>query len=85
MWRKIRSSLILKKIMNNIENKIKFNLILYNKSIQKKLGLDLNDFRRFSGRYKIEESGIINLDKAEMTKGEKSNAQGRAKGIQCRV
>ena len=59
MWRKIRSSLILKKIMNNIENKIKFNLILYNKSIQKKLGLDLNDFRRFSGRYKIEESGII--------------------------
>ena len=59
MWRKIRSSLIFKKIMNNIENKIKFNLIVYNKSIQKMFGLDLNDFRRFSGRYKVGKYGKI--------------------------
>ena len=53
MRQKIR--LILKKIFNNVNNKIKFNLIVYNKLLQKKLGLDLIDFKRFSGRY-IEEN-----------------------------
>ena len=39
-----------------MNNTIKFNTIVY-KLIQKKLGLDLNDFKRFSGRY-IEESSF---------------------------
>ena len=57
MWRKIKSSLILRKIMINLDTKIKFNLIAYNKTLQKNLDLDLIDFRRFSGRYKVEENG----------------------------
>ena len=51
MLKKIRSNLILKKIFNIIDNKRKFNTIVYNKGIQKRLGLELTDFKRFSGRY----------------------------------
>ena len=40
-------------------SKMKFNIILYNKRIQGKLGLYLIDFKRFSGRYKVEEKGVI--------------------------
>ena len=39
----------------NISNKKKFNTIAYNKKLQKKLGLNLYDFIRFSrGKYKEE-------------------------------
>ena len=57
MLRKIKSSFILKKVFNNINNRRKYKSILYNKKLQKKLGLDLIDFRRFSGKYKVEENG----------------------------
>ena len=57
MLRKIKSSFILKKIFKNLNNKKKYNTIVYNKKLQKILGLDLIDFRRFSGKYKIEENG----------------------------
>ncbi len=57
MLRKIKSLFILKKIYNNVDYKRKLNLIAYNKRIQQKLGLNLIDFRRFSGRYKVEEDG----------------------------
>ena len=57
MWRKIKSSFILKKIFNYVDTKIKLNIILYNKKIQRKFGLSLIDFRRFSGRYKEEING----------------------------
>ena len=57
MWQKIRSTFILKKIFNYVDNKIKFNTIVHNKNLQKKLGLNLIDFRRFSGRYKEEKDG----------------------------
>ena len=53
MWKKIKSTLILKRTFYNVDNKTKINIIIYNKEIQKKLGLDLIDFRRFSGRYII--------------------------------
>jgi len=36
----------------------KYNTILYNKEIQRKLGLYLIDFKRFSGRYKVESNNI---------------------------
>ena len=57
MMKKIKSSFILKKVFNNTNNKRKYNTIVYNKNLQKKLGLDLIDFRRFSGKYKIEKDG----------------------------
>ena len=53
MWKKIKSTLILKRIFYNVDNKTKLNRIIYNKEIQKKFGIDLIDFRRFSGRYII--------------------------------
>ena len=57
MWRKIKSIFILKKIYNNVDYKRKLNIITYNKRIQQKLGVSLIDFRRFSGKYVIEEYG----------------------------
>jgi hypothetical protein len=57
MFNKISSSFILKKIFNFLDNKIKYNTVVHNKKLQIKLGLNLIDFRIFSGRYKIEEDG----------------------------
>ena len=57
MWRKIKSSFILKKIFGYVDYKIKLNTIAYNKKIQKKLGYNLNDIKRCSGRYKDEDNG----------------------------
>ena len=61
MLRKIKSLFILKKIFSNINNKRKYNTIVYNKKLHKKLGLDLIDFRRFSGKYKVEIDGKIKI------------------------
>ena len=44
---------ILKKIFHILIHKIKFNLVVYNKSLQNKLGLNIIDFKRYSGRYII--------------------------------
>ena len=59
MWRKIKSSFILQNIFNYIDKKSELNLAIYNKQLQKKLGLTLIDFKKFSGRYRIEEYGKI--------------------------
>ena len=61
MWRKIRSSFILKKIFNNVDFGRKLNITLYNKRLQKKLGLNLIDFKRFSGKYKKECCGTTKI------------------------
>ena len=59
MWRKIRSNYLLKKILIYVDDRSKFNLIKYNKKIQAIDGLNLINFRRFSGRYIKEEYGRI--------------------------
>ena len=59
MWRKIKSIFILKKIFINVENTKKMNIIVYNKKIQRKMGLNITDFMRFSGRYRVEEDDKI--------------------------
>ena len=51
MPEKIRSTFILKKIFNQMDDKRKLQSIVYNKKLQQKLGLNLIDFRRMSGRY----------------------------------
>ena len=61
MWRKINISFILNKSFNYLDTKRKFNIIVYNKRIQKNLELNLIDFKRISGKYKIEEHGIIKI------------------------
>ena len=43
MWQKIKSIFILKKIFNYIELKRKLDLIVYNKKIKTKFGLNIND------------------------------------------
>jgi len=59
MWRKIKSNYILEEILIYVGDMRKFNLIKYNKKIQSIAGLNLIDFRRFSGRYIIEEYNEI--------------------------
>ena len=59
MWRKIKSTYILKIVFTYVDDRRKLNLIKFNKKIQSILGLNLIDFRRFSGRYKVEEYGKI--------------------------
>ena len=61
MWRKIKSSFILKKAFNYMDTNRKLNTIAYNKRIQKKLGLNLIDFKRISGKYKVEEHDLIKI------------------------
>ena len=61
MWRKIRSTFILKKIFYNINEKNKFRIVVYNKKIQIKLGLNIINFIRYSGKYKIESNGEIKI------------------------
>ena len=61
MWRKIKSSFILKKIFYSIDIKKKLNTIAYNKKIQKKFGLNLIDYKRVSGKYMKEEYGITKI------------------------
>ena len=59
MLYQIKSYIILKKIFTYVDNKVKFNTIAYNKKLQRKLGLNLIDFRIFSSRYKEEKDGKI--------------------------
>ena len=84
MWRKIRSNYLLKEILIYIGDKRKFNLIKYNKKIQTIVGLNLIDFRRFSGRYIIEELGKIeeynSYNDSLVFKGEYSNGKRNGEG-----
>ena len=59
MLQKIRSIIILKKIFLYQDSKVKLSLIKYNKKIQTKLGLNIIDYKRLSGKYKEERNGEI--------------------------
>ena len=81
---KIRSSVILKKVFMYISNKKKLNTIVYNKKIQKKLGLDLYDFIRFScKKYKEginNEIKIYNYNDTLLFEGQYSNRNKNGNG-----
>ena len=51
MLEKIKSTFILKKIFIFTNEKVKLKSVIYNKRIQKKLGLTIIDYRRKSGKY----------------------------------
>ena len=51
----IKSIYIMKVILSYIISRRKYQLIIYNKNFQKKLKLDLEDYKRESGKYKIGE------------------------------
>ena len=59
MLRKIKSNFILKKVFIHLVIKKRLKVISYNKNIQKKLGLELVDFIRYSGKRKEEKNGKI--------------------------
>ena len=84
MWRKIRSNYLLKEILIYMGDKRKLNLIKYNKTMQAIAGLNLIDFRRFSGRYIIEEDCRIkeynSYDDSLIFEGEYSNGKRNGKG-----
>ena len=84
MWRNIRSNYLLKEILANIGDKRKLNLIKYNKKIQEIAGLNLIDFRRFSGRYIKEEFGTIKVYNSYnnhlIFEGQYSNGKRNGKG-----
>ena len=58
MLKKIKSSVIIRKIFVLINPRYKLNLVLKNKVLQKILNINLTDIRRISGRYIIYESKI---------------------------
>ena len=66
MLNKIRSSYVLKQILDNLDNEKKLNLVKYSKKLQNKLDLDIYDYRRFSGRYieEMEDGTIIEYNSA---------------------
>ena len=83
MLHKIKSSLILKKIFSYLNYKIKCNTIVHNKKFQKKLGLNLFDYRIVSGRYKKEENGktyVYNSYNHIVFEGIYSNGQRNGEG-----
>ena len=59
MLSQIKSFFILKKLFSYVDNKVKFNAIVHNKKLQRKLGLNIIDFKRFSGRFRKEKDGEI--------------------------
>ena len=51
--RNVKSTYFINDIFTFINDKRKFEIVLYNKNIQKILGLTILDFRRISGKYII--------------------------------
>ena len=61
MWRKIKSSFIFKKLFNYLDPKKKLDIIAYNTKIKAKFGLNIMDYMRYSGKYRIDECGRIKV------------------------
>ena len=60
MLNNIKSLTILKIVFHYANTRIKFKFVSYNKNLQHKLNLNIIDFQRFSGKYKIiDEKGIV--------------------------
>ena len=56
MLENIKSNIICKRTFSLLMVNKKLKLIKYNKRLQKKINLDLNDYKEYSGRYIIYES-----------------------------
>ena len=61
MLLKVKSSFVVRKIFMNIDIKRKIYSIIYNKKLQEKLNINLIDYRRLSGKYKIEENDKVKI------------------------
>ena len=55
----IKSSYIIKEVFSFIDEKLMLNMIIYNKHLQNKFEVDIEDYKKISGKYKIgEKNGI---------------------------
>ena len=50
---KVRSEYIMKQIFSLLNEKKKLNILYYNKKIKKKCGININNYKKESGKYKI--------------------------------
>ena len=48
LFNNIEGGCVLKKIFDNVQKKKIFNIIKYNKNLQEKLGIDINDYEKYS-------------------------------------
>ena len=51
----IKSAYIIKGIFSLLNEKQQLNMIIYNKQLQKILGVDIKDYKKISGKYRIGE------------------------------
>ena len=85
--RDIKSSYIIKGIFSYLDEKDKLNLIIYNKELQKMILVDIEDYKKISGKYKIGEKNgkgkeyILNTN-ILIFEGEYLNGKRNGKGIE---
>ena len=61
-FEKIKSKYILKKIFNNVQEKIVLQIFKYNKNIQKKIDININNYIKYSQiEIEIITTGSVNL------------------------
>ena len=53
MLKKIKSTFFVKNLFRHIDDEITFRLVKFNKTLQKLININLNNYRLFSGRYII--------------------------------
>ena len=50
----IKSKYFINYVLSFLEGKQKLNMIIYNKHLQNKFGIDIEDYKEISGKYKID-------------------------------
>ncbi len=58
--RNIKSKLVLQKILNNLEKKKLYEIIKYNKNIQNKINININNYKEYSDLIEIEIKSVNN-------------------------
>ena len=58
----LKSSYILKRIFNNVKKNIYLDIIKYNKKLQKRLNLNINDYKEYSLLYSSIEIELKNIE-----------------------
>ena len=83
--KKIKSTIILKKILSLLWHSRKMCLLRYNKQLQKRLYINLDDYKNMSNRYKIGEKNGKGIEyyigtELKLFEGEYSNGERNGKG-----
>ena len=51
LFKNIKSDYFLEKVFNNLEKKKKLNIVKYNKNVNKRLNVNINDYKEYSEKY----------------------------------